>query len=333
MVLALTTVTAVLGDSLVRGLVQPVHRPGAGAGRHRPADRPGPVHHGRARAARRHRHRRRGRGPVRHRRDALRRRAVQVREGGDLRSCRLGLDERRGLGALLEALAARHRSSASRSAPCRPAAARSRPSSPTWSRSGWPRTPRSSARARSRPWPAPRPPTTPPSPAPWRRCCRWACRPRPRPRSCWPRSSNIGLQPGPLLFDSNPELVWGLIASLYIGNVLLLVLNLPMAGVWVKLLHIPRPWLYAGILVFATMGAYTLNNNVVDLMILWIIGILGFGMRVLDVPVAPCVVGPDPGPPWPSSSSAARCRSARATPPSSSPTRSRSCCSSSRCCW
>ena len=61
-----------------------------------------------------------------------------------------------------------------------------------------------------------------------------------------------GLQPGPLLFDSNPELVWGMIASLYIGNVLLLILNLPMAGVWVKLLAIPRPWLYAGILVFAT---------------------------------------------------------------------------------
>ena len=100
-----------------------------------------------------------------------------------------------------------------------------------------------------------------------------------------------GLQPGPLLFDSNPELVWGMIASLYIANVLLLILNLPMAGVWVKLLAIPRPWLYGGILVFATMGAYTLNNNVVDLVILWVIGILGFGMRVLDVPVAPCVVG------------------------------------------
>ena len=100
-----------------------------------------------------------------------------------------------------------------------------------------------------------------------------------------------GLQPGPLLFDSNPELVWGMIASLYIGNVLLLVLNLPMAGVWVKLLAIPRPWLYAGILVFASMGVYTLNNNIVDLVILWVIGILGFGMRVLDVPVAPCVVG------------------------------------------
>jgi putative tricarboxylic transport membrane protein len=100
-----------------------------------------------------------------------------------------------------------------------------------------------------------------------------------------------GIQPGPLLFDSNPTLVWGLIASLDIGNVLLLVLNLPMAGVWVKLLEIPKPWLYAGILIFATMGAYTLNNNLVDLVVLWIIGLIGFGMRVLDVPVAPCVVG------------------------------------------
>ena len=100
-----------------------------------------------------------------------------------------------------------------------------------------------------------------------------------------------GLQPGPLLFDNDPGLVWGMIASLYVGNVLLLVLNLPMAPVWVKVLKIPRPWLYAGILVFATMGTYTLNNNVVDLVILWVIGLLGFGMRVLDVPVAPCVVG------------------------------------------
>ena len=100
-----------------------------------------------------------------------------------------------------------------------------------------------------------------------------------------------GLQPGPLLFESNPDLVWGMIASLYIGNVLLLVLNLPLAGIWVKLLAIPRPWLYGGILTFATLGAYTLNNNVVDLVILWIIGIVGFGMRVLNVPVAPCVVG------------------------------------------
>ncbi len=105
-----------------------------------------------------------------------------------------------------------------------------------------------------------------------------------------------GLQPGPLLFDSNPDLVWGMIASLYVGNLMLLLLNLPLVGMWVKLLTIPRPWLYGGILLFATLGTYTLNNNVVDLAILWVIGLMGFGMRALNVPVAPCVVGVILGP-------------------------------------
>ncbi|WP_062225755.1 tripartite tricarboxylate transporter permease [Aureimonas frigidaquae] len=100
-----------------------------------------------------------------------------------------------------------------------------------------------------------------------------------------------GLQPGPLLFDNNPQLVWGLIASLYIGNLMLLVLNLPMAPVWVKLLKVPRPWLYGGILLVACMGAYTLNNNIVDVVILLVVGLVGFGMRVVDVPIAPCIVG------------------------------------------
>jgi putative tricarboxylic transport membrane protein len=100
-----------------------------------------------------------------------------------------------------------------------------------------------------------------------------------------------GLQPGPLLFQSSPELVWGLIASLYIGNTMLLVLNLPLVGAWVRLLTIPRPLLYGGILVFATLGTYTLNNNIVDLILLYVIGVLGFGMRVLGVPVAPAVIG------------------------------------------
>jgi putative tricarboxylic transport membrane protein len=102
---------------------------------------------------------------------------------------------------------------------------------------------------------------------------------------------HYGLQPGPLLFASEPELVWGLIASLYIGNAMLLVLNLPLVGLWVRLLAIPRPLLYAGILVFATLGAYTLNHNIVDLILLYVIGVLGFGMRMLDVPVAPAVIG------------------------------------------
>ena len=101
----------------------------------------------------------------------------------------------------------------------------------------------------------------------------------------------FGLQPGPLLFATQPALVWGLIASLYVGNVMLLLLNLPLVGLWVRVLSIPRPQLYAGILVFATLGAYTLNNNIVDLILLYLIGVIGFGMRVLGVPIAPCVIG------------------------------------------
>jgi putative tricarboxylic transport membrane protein len=100
-----------------------------------------------------------------------------------------------------------------------------------------------------------------------------------------------GLRPGPLLFESNPDLVWGMIASLYIGNVLLLLLNLPLVGIWVRLLTIPKPWLYAGILTFASLGAITLNNNAVDIGLLWVIGMLGFGMRVMSVPIIPCVLG------------------------------------------
>ena len=105
-----------------------------------------------------------------------------------------------------------------------------------------------------------------------------------------------GLQPGPQLFDTSPELVWGLIASLYIGNVVLLILNLPLVGIWVKLLAIPRPLLYAGILVFATLGAYGLRQSWFDLALLYLIGLLGFVMRRYDFPVAPVIVGMILGP-------------------------------------
>jgi putative tricarboxylic transport membrane protein len=87
------------------------------------------------------------------------------------------------------------------------------------------------------------------------------------------------------------DLVWALIASLYIGNVLLLILNLPLVGIWVKVLAIPRPLLYAGILVFATLGAYSLHQSVVDLLSLYVFGLLGFVMRRWDIPVAPAVIG------------------------------------------
>ena len=105
-----------------------------------------------------------------------------------------------------------------------------------------------------------------------------------------------GLQPGPLLFETQPLLIWGLIASMYIGNVILLVLNLPLVGIWVKLLEIPRPLLYAGILVFATLGAYGLRNSWFDLLLLYIVGLLGFLMRRFDMPVAPVLVGMILGP-------------------------------------
>ena len=101
----------------------------------------------------------------------------------------------------------------------------------------------------------------------------------------------FGIRPGPLLFDAKPEFVWGLIASLYIGNVMLLILNLPLIGIWVRVLHIPRPWLFAGILCFSVLGAYTLNSNTVDVAILLIIGLAGLAMRVMSVPVVPCLLG------------------------------------------
>lgn len=100
-----------------------------------------------------------------------------------------------------------------------------------------------------------------------------------------------GLNPGPLLFAERPDLVWGLIASLFIANVMLLVLNLPLVGLWVRLLAIPQPWLYAGILVFATMGTIAAKPSVVELSMLAGFGVMGFLMRRFDYPVAPVVVG------------------------------------------
>ncbi|MCA2375305.1 tripartite tricarboxylate transporter permease [Agrobacterium genomosp. 3 str. RTP8] len=99
------------------------------------------------------------------------------------------------------------------------------------------------------------------------------------------------IQPGPLLFTQHADLVWGLVASLFIANVMLLVLNLPLVGLWVRLLAIPLPWLYAGILVFASMGTIAANPSVVELLLLTGFGVVGFFMRKFDYPVAPAVVG------------------------------------------
>ncbi|GGU35452.1 tripartite tricarboxylate transporter permease [Lentzea flava] len=102
---------------------------------------------------------------------------------------------------------------------------------------------------------------------------------------------SYGIQPGPLLFTNNSAMVWALIASLYIGNVMLLVLNLPLVKMWVKVLQIPRPYLYAGILLFAALGTYAVNFVVDDLIVLLVIGVAGFFMRRHGYPVAPLVVG------------------------------------------
>jgi len=107
---------------------------------------------------------------------------------------------------------------------------------------------------------------------------------------------NYGINPGPQLFDKNAALVWALIASLYIGNVMLLVLNLPLVGLWVKLLKVPKPHLYAGILIFATVGVYGMRQSAFDLVLLYAIGLLGVVMRRFDFPTAPVVVGMILGP-------------------------------------
>ncbi|WP_245348669.1 tripartite tricarboxylate transporter permease [Paeniglutamicibacter psychrophenolicus] len=106
----------------------------------------------------------------------------------------------------------------------------------------------------------------------------------------------FGIQPGPLLFEEEPVMVWALIASLFIGNALLLLINLPMAPLWAKLLQLPRPYLYAGILFFATLGAYAVNLQAFDLVILLVLGVLGFAMRRFGIPVLPLIIGVILGP-------------------------------------
>ena len=99
-----------------------------------------------------------------------------------------------------------------------------------------------------------------------------------------------GLTPGPFLFKERPDVVWGLIASLYLGNVMLLILNLPLVGLWAKLLEIRYQYLYPGILLFCILGAYSLNQSVFDVGVMVAFGVLGYIFRKLDWPLAPTVL-------------------------------------------
>lgn len=100
-----------------------------------------------------------------------------------------------------------------------------------------------------------------------------------------------GVQPGPLLIMTNPEIFWGVIASLYIGNVALLILNVPMISVWVSMLRIPRPILLTFILMLAIIGAYSVRNSMIDVYVLLLLGVVGYLLQKFDFQLAPLVVG------------------------------------------
>jgi putative tricarboxylic transport membrane protein len=100
-----------------------------------------------------------------------------------------------------------------------------------------------------------------------------------------------GISPGPLLITQQPELFWGVIASMYVGNVVLLVLNLPLVGLFVNLLRIPYPFLYPAIIVFSIVGVYAVNGSVTDVWIMVATGLLGYLLRKFDFETAPIVLG------------------------------------------
>jgi TctA family transporter len=99
------------------------------------------------------------------------------------------------------------------------------------------------------------------------------------------------IQPGPQVMTSNPTLFWGLIASMWIGNVMLILLNLPLIGIWVKLLQIPYRYLYPAILVFCCIGVYTVNNSIIDVYITASFGIIGYLFFKLGCEPAPLLLG------------------------------------------
>lgn len=99
------------------------------------------------------------------------------------------------------------------------------------------------------------------------------------------------IQPGPQVMTSNPELFWGLIASMWIGNLMLVVLNLPLIGVWVKLLSVPYRWLFPAILMFCAIGVYSTNNNSFDIWMVAIFGLIGYSFIKLGCEPAPLLLG------------------------------------------
>jgi putative tricarboxylic transport membrane protein len=99
-----------------------------------------------------------------------------------------------------------------------------------------------------------------------------------------------GLIPGPFLFKEHPQVVWGVIASFYVGNAILLILNLPLVGIWVKILKVPYGLLFGIILAFMVVGAYSISNSVFDVLVMTLFGVIGYFLRKMDFPLAPIVL-------------------------------------------
>lgn len=105
-----------------------------------------------------------------------------------------------------------------------------------------------------------------------------------------------GMQPGPMLIKDHPEVFWGAVTSMYIGNAMLLVLNLPLIGLWVKILEIPYRFLFPLILFFCLVGAFSLNNNPSEMVIMLVFGVVGYFLRKLKYPLAPAILAMVLGP-------------------------------------
>jgi TctA family transporter len=99
------------------------------------------------------------------------------------------------------------------------------------------------------------------------------------------------IQPGPMVMTSNPELFWGLIASMWIGNAMLIVLNLPLIGIWIKLLTVPYRWLFPAIVLFCAVGVYSTNNNTFDIWMVAAFGAVGYLFVKLGLEPAPLLLG------------------------------------------
>ena len=99
------------------------------------------------------------------------------------------------------------------------------------------------------------------------------------------------IQPGPQVMTGNPDLFWGLVASMWIGNLMLVILNLPLIGIWVRLLKVPYRWLFPAIVLFCAIGVYSLNNNTWDVWLLGWFGIIGYVFIKLGMEPAPLLLG------------------------------------------